>query len=522
MFFSPIIGLEIHLQLKTKTKLFCRCLNQWEEEGPNLNICPICLGHPGVLPVLNQKAVELAIKLGMAIHGKVQKTFSFDRKNYFYPDLPKGYQITQYLQPLVLGGYLEIPIEKGLKKIRITRVNLEEDAAKLIHTPDKNWSLIDFNRAGVPLLEIVTEPDINSPQEARKFLQELQRLVRYLDIATADMEKGEMRCDANISLIITNKAQISRIKNKKSGKIIGQIRANSREWGTKVEVKNLNSFRSVERALQYEIIRQEKIIKNGGQIVQETRGWDEINSVTIKQRGKEEVFDYRYFSEPDLPKFSLTSQEIQRVEEGVGELPQIKLERFIFYSEFSLPDAKVLVAEKELANFTEKVISELKAWLKTLETVEGSEEEIWKKNKKRLMKLVANWIVNRLVFLLRDSNSTISRMKIKPEEFAEFIVLVYQNRISSNIAQKVLERMFKTGADPDRILEEIKAGEIETAENLEEIIKRVLKENSHAVDDYKKGKIAAIEFLIGRVMKYIKGLGDSKTIKQILQKKLRS
>ncbi len=512
---QPVIGLEIHLQLKTKTKLFCQCLNQWEEESPNLNICPICLGHPGVLPALNQRAVESAVNLGLAVHGEIQKIFSFDRKNYFYPDLPKGYQITQYFEPLVLAGYLEIQVSGKLKKIRLKRIHLEEDAAKLIHTPDKNWSLIDFNRAGVPLLEIVTEPDFNSPQEAKIFLQELQLLVQYLGVATAEMERGEMRCDANISL-----CEIA----DKHGNICENQRNNLRESafrrGVKVEIKNLNSFRAVERALQYEIARQEKIIKEGGQVIHETRGWDEVNSVTIEQRGKEEAYDYRYFPEPDLPKFSLFDKEVQKIRDSLGELPQARFERFVRVYEFTPSDAKNLVADKDLAYFAEKVISELKAWLKTLETVEGAEKEIWQKNKKRLVKLVANWIVNRLVFLLKTSGSKISEIKIKPHEFAEFIILVYENKISSNIAQQILEKMFRTGADPDRVLEELKSGEIITERDLEKIIEEVLRTNLKVVDDYKKGKFTAIQYLIGQVVKRPKGLGDPQVIEKILEKKL--
>jgi aspartyl-tRNA(Asn)/glutamyl-tRNA(Gln) amidotransferase subunit B len=512
---QPVIGLEIHLQLKTKTKLFCRCLNQWENERPNVNICPICLGQPGVLPVLNQAAVESAIKLGLAIHGQVQQKFSFDRKNYFYPDLPKGYQITQYFEPIIRGGYLEIRLNNQIKKIRINRLNLEEDAAKLIHAPNKDWTLIDFNRAGVPLLEIVTEPDFNSPAEAKAFLQELQILVRYLGIASAEMEKGEMRCDVNISL--RRIVDQGKLVQKNS---IGQHHLQeSASFGAKVEIKNLSSFRSVERALEYEINRQKKLLEQGKIIIQETRGWDEINEVTVEQRSKEEAFDYRYFPEPDLPMFFLNEKEIQRIKTFLGESPQAKFERFVKIYEFNPAEAKILTTDRELANFTEKIISELKAWLRTLETVEGSEEEIWLKNKKRLVRLVANWVVNRLIFLIKKTRISIAELKIKPHEFAEFIILVYQNKIPSNIAQKVLEKMFETGVDPDSILQEFNSM-IKDEKDLEVIIDEIILTNERVVADYKNGKLTAIKYLIGQVIKRSKGLADPKVVEKILEKKL--
>lgn len=504
MKYQTIIGLEIHLQLKTKTKLFCSCLNNFLENKPNKNICPICLGHPGVLPVLNLEAVKKAILFGLAIKGKINRISFFDRKNYFYPDLPKGYQITQYQKPIIENGYLEIGWGEQTKKIRIKRCHLEEDAAKLIHLPNGE-TLIDFNRAGIPLLEIVTEPDINSPKEAKEFLQELRLIARYLDISEADMEKGQMRCDANISL--------KPIKEKK--------------LYPKTEIKNLNSFRAVEQALNFEIERQKQLWEEKKPISsQSTRGWDEKRKITFEQRGKEEEAEYRYFPEPDLPVLDLNELEkkevlnLENLKKQLVELPREKRKRFIREYDLNYINAKILTNDIFLADFFEKVISELKAWLISLETVEGTEKEIWKKNKRKIAKITANWIINRLFALLKDKKIGFKKINLTPENFAEFIIYIQERKITSTLAQKILEKMILENKDLDRVISE---GDFtfDESENIDIIIDEVIKENKKAVEDFKKGKVNAIQFLIGQTMKKIKGRGDPKEIEKIIKNKIK-
>ncbi|MDP3954438.1 MAG: Asp-tRNA(Asn)/Glu-tRNA(Gln) amidotransferase subunit GatB, partial [bacterium] len=311
MAYTTTIGLEIHVELKTKSKMFCSCLNNSDEKQPNVNVCPVCMGHPGTLPVINQEALKMVIKTGLSLNSLVPEHSKFDRKNYFYPDLPKGYQISQYDEPLCLGGFLNILD----KKIRITRVHLEEDTGKLLHPAGVDYSLVDFNRAGIPLMELVTEPDITSAKEARLFAEELRLILRYLNVSDADMEKGQMRVEANISL------------------------RKSKKLGTKVEIKNLNSFRSVEYGINYEVERQRKILESGKKIIQETRGWDDAKEVTVSQRVKEEAHDYRYFPEPDLPPLSFSPQDIQKIKDEIPELPQQKRERF--KKQFKLEDKDI-------------------------------------------------------------------------------------------------------------------------------------------------------------------------------------
>lgn len=512
--YQSIIGLEIHLQLKTKSKMFCSCKNEWFAvplgSKPNVNICPICLGHPGVLPVINQEAIKMALMLGLALNGQVAQKSQFDRKNYFYPDLPKGYQISQYNLPLVKNAWLMIDNHK----IRIKRIHLEEDTAKLIYTPDRKWSLLDFNRAGVPLLEIVTEPDIFSPQEAKIFLRELQLIARYLDISWADMEKGQMRCDTNISL----------------------RPAGDDKLYPKTEIKNLNSFKAVEEALEYEIKRQTKLWQeNKPPKNQSTRGWDEKKKITIEQRGKEEEMDYRYFPEPDLPVLSIgrvrqksnqakqqgeLSFDIDELRASLPELPIARRERFIQMYGFGQNEARILTDDKLLADFTEKVITELKAWLISLETVEGSQKEIWQKNKSKIVKLVGNWLINRLIHLMNENKIEARNLKITPENFSEFIILIYEGKISSTIAQQILEKMFFEGLDVDRIVQEWELKRIDDREEIDKIIDKVIKNNQAALADYKRGKTNVIMYLIGQVMKETKGKANPDLVKKILEKKL--
>jgi len=497
---ETIIGLEIHIQLKTKSKMFCSCDNAGEEAPPNTTVCPICMGHPGVLPVANQQAIEWAVMSALALNCQIPNFSKFDRKNYFYPDLPKGYQISQYDKPIGINGSVIIETKNGQKEIRLTRLHLEEDAAKLLHSPDGKWSYVDFNRAGTPLMEIVTEPDIRMPEEAKIFMQELRLLMRHLEVSEADMEKGHLRCDANISL-----------------RPIGQDK-----FFPKTEIKNLNSFRAVERALEYEIKRQTKLWEEGqAPEIQSTRGWNEVKQITEEQRTKEEAHDYRYFPEPDLPPLVFTPEWIEEIKAKLPELPQKKRMRFTQMYEMNPADAKIITEDKNLADYTEKVISELKDWLSSLEEVEGTKEEIWQKNKKKLVKLVSGWLVNKLVALLYENNLTIKECKITPENFAELITMIYQNKVNSATAQTILALMFKTGIDPSHALEEKGLTQISDEGEIENIINKIIATNPLPVADYKKGKIQAIKFLVGQIMKETKGRTNPQLAEELLKKKLK-
>ncbi len=466
--YQPTIGLEIHVELKTKTKMFCDCLNDPLENRANKNICPVCTGQPGILPVINEKAIESVIKTGLALNCKIADKTWFERKNYFYPDLPKGYQISQYEAPICERG--------KLGNVGITRIHLEEDAGKLVHKGD--ISLVDFNRAGVPLMELVTEPDITSAEQARKFGQELQMILRYLGVSDADMEKGQMRVEANISL------------NK----------------GTKVEIKNLNSFKAVERAIAYETKRQEEILESGEEVIHETRGWNEIKQKTFSQRTKETSEDYRYFPEPDLPPLEISKKDVEKLKAEIPELPQARRERFKKEYGITSDSIGTLTAYKYLGDFFEATISELKAWLKTKKI---------KIDVDKLIKLTANYIITEF------PKYTGKEIKFNPENFAELIYLTFIEKISSSGAQEVLREMFKTGTDPSQIIEKKGLKQMSKEKDLEKIIEKVIKNNPQPVEDYKKGKESALQFLIGQAMKESKGKVNPKVASKLLKKKLR-
>ena len=498
--YKPVVGLEIHVELSTKSKMFCDCLNDPNERHPNVNICPICTAQPGTLPVINKEAVRKVIKTGLSLKCQIPEYSKFDRKNYFYPDLPKGYQISQLYQPLCREGFLII----NGKKIRIREVHLEEDTGKLIHPEGENYSLVDFNRAGIPLMELVTEPDLNSAREARRFAEELQLILRYLNVSDADMEKGQLRVEVNISLA------------KKEG-----------ELGTKVEIKNLNSFRSVEKAVDYEIERQTKILKSGKKVLQETRGWDAPKGITVSQREKEEAHDYRYFPEPDLPPLHLTSELINEIRSEIPELPQQKRERFKREYELDKKGVEVFVQNKDFGEYFEKVVSELPPRL--------PQQDI-----KKLIKLASNYLITDLQGLLKGSSVIGEDFLITPENFAEFITLItergeqgepregederssltYQGKISSKIAKIVLEEMFKTGADPSHIIEEKGLTQITDGAEIEKIIKEVIKENPQPVKDFQEGKEAALQFLVGKVMSKTGGKANPQIVRDILSQTL--
>jgi len=487
MAYKPTIGLEIHAELKTNSKMFCSCKNDPDEKRPNYNICPICTAQPGTLPVANEEAIKKVIKTGLALNCTVAEDSKFDRKNYFYPDLPKGYQISQYDKPLCLGGFLEV----GGRKIRITRIHLEEDTGSLIHPGSPlgiaDHSLVNFNRAGVPLMELVTEPDIASGKAAREFAEELQLIFKYLGVSDADMEKGQMRVEVNISI------------------------SKGKKLGTKVEIKNLNSFRVVEKSVDFEIKRQEEILESGEKIVQETRGWHDKKEITFSQREKEEAHDYRYFPEPDLPLLHFDKNYIKEIQLSMPELPEQKRERF--KKEFGLDDASVnfFVANKNLSEYFEKVVSEFEAW---------TEEEEKGEAHKKVSKLVANYLISDVKGLLGGKDFVEGEFKITPENFAEFIKMIYKGEISSKVAKMVVEDMFNTGSDPSTVVDENNWRQMSDDSELEKVIKNVMLKNDKAVQDYKAGKQNSLQFLAGQVMAATRGTAKPEKVHELLKKLL--
>jgi aspartyl-tRNA(Asn)/glutamyl-tRNA(Gln) amidotransferase subunit B len=505
----PIIGLEIHAQLKTESKMFCSCRNVDDAAAPNTAICPVCTGQPGALPTLNAKALELGVKVGLALGCRIPDQSVFDRKNYFYPDLPKGYQISQFHLPVALGGKLEIEIPGGKPprdriKIGITRAHLEEDAAKNFHSGgEESATLVDYNRSSTPLLEIVTEPDLRSPAEAKAFLQELRAILRALNASDADMEKGQMRCDANISLLPVNE----------DGTPV------QHDLNPKVEIKNLNSFRAVERALAYEIERQSKIIEAGGLPEAATRGWDEDKGLTFEQRSKETSADYRYFPEPDLPPQNLVELR-ERLQGRLPELPSAKRARLIEDWGFSPADAAFLVANDGWTDFADNVMSELGAWLEASDKSLTPAGDILAENKKKLAKLAGGWLTSKLAGLMAERNQTITEIKIDPENFAEFLTLIYGGKINSSNAQKLLAMMLETGADPSHIMEEHDLGQNLDEGALKETVKRLIEQNPDQVAQIKAGKLGVIKWFVGAVMKATEGKANPTQVEEELKKEI--
>jgi len=475
--YKPTIGLEVHVELKTRTKMFCDCINDPDEKKPNTNVCPICLGHPGTLPFPNKKAIESIIKIGLALNGKPNDKFHFDRKNYFYPDLPKAYQISQAGEPIILGG--------TLRNIKINHIHLEEDAGKLIHDDVSGGTLVDFNRASVPLMELVTEPDIHTPEDAIAFMKDLQLIVRYLGVSDADLERGQMRADANISISETD------------------------ELGTRAEIKNLNSFRSVFGAINYEIKRQAELLEKGEKIKQETRGWDDLRQKTISQRSKEESQDYRYFPEPDIPHFSIDAFDVERIKTEIPELPEAKLKRFEKEYNLSTDQARFLVEEIELAEYFEEAVSELqmineKASISTLYNYLTSD---------------LRGLMNQSGINLSDAVNDISSLKVTPQNLAYLAYQVDSNNITSRQAKDILKKMFETGSSAREIIENEKIG-ISDSSEIEAVVMAVIAENYVAVADYKKGKTASLQFLIGKAMGILKGRARPDELKEIFERNL--
>jgi len=478
MEYEPVIGLEVHAQLLTRSKIFCGCSTTFGEE-PNTLTCPVCTGQPGSLPVLNRKAVEFAIKLGLATKCRIAPYSLFARKNYFYPDLPKGYQISMYELPLAEDGFIEVPVDGKKKRIKIIRIHLEEDAGKLKHgeTPETaSFSYVDFNRTGVPLVEIVSGPDIRSPQEAGDYLRELHAILQYLEICTGDMEKGNFRCDANVSV---------RPKGQK-------------EFGTRTELKNMNSFRHVEMALEYEIKRQISLLEDGERVLQETRLWDVDEGVTASMRGKEEAHDYRYFPDPDLVPVSVDESWIEQIRESLPELPSEKRERFV--KQYSIPDydAAIITSTKPLAMYYEEVV--------------------------RLFpepKTVSNWIMGDLLRELKRDEREIDQCPVTPLHLAEMLSMIKDGTISGKIAKDVFEEMVRTGEKPSKIVQEKGWIQILDKGEIERAIETAIQGNPKLVDDYRKGKEKLFGFFVGEVMKETKGKANPKLLNELLKEKLK-
>ena len=467
--FETIIGLEVHSQLLTTSKMFCSCKSDYQSSLPNTKICPVCMGMPGVLPVINKKAVELVIKTGIALNCSIAPKTKFDRKNYPYPDLMKGYQISQYDMPIAKNGHLDVRTNSNMKKkIRIERIHLEEDVAKLLHRENSagsKYSLLDINRAGIALMEIVSHPDMNSAEEADEYLNSLHSIVRSIGVSTANMEEGSFRCDANISI---------RLKG-------------DEKLGKKVEIKNINSFRSVSRAIKYEEKRQAKLLLNGEKIVQETRGWSDDRGTTISQRIKEYDSDYRYFPEPDLPPIIISKNWITEIKSTIPELPSNKKDRFI--KDYQLPeyDANLLVSNISSAIFFETTMKHFK----TVQT--------------KTSKSVANWINVEGGRLQNDKNIDINKSNLTSKSLAELITMLEKNELNSNTAKTIFDEMYLSGGNPSEIAQKMGLIQITDSETIESAINLVLKNNPDAIKDYIEGKETVIKFLMGQVMKETKG-----------------
>ncbi len=475
MEFEPVIGLEVHAQLKTKTKIFCGCSTAFGAP-PNTHVCPVCLGMPGVLPVLNQGVVEYAMSMAIATNCQVAGESRFARKNYFYPDLPKGYQISQYELPIAENGHVNITLSDGTaKRIGLTRIHMEEDAGKSSHDPHRPVSMVDYNRTGVPLIEIVSEPDIQSPEEAGAYLRQLRSILRYLDISDGNMEEGSFRCDANVSVRPKGEAA----------------------FGTRTELKNLNSFKFVEKALAYEIDRQVERIKDGAEVVQETRLWDTAKNLTVSMRGKEEAHDYRYFPDPDLIPLVIDADWIEAVRQRLPELPDQRRTRFV--EQYGLPeyDADVLTAGRDFADYFEDCAGRVKNY-----------------------KLVSNWMMGELMGLLNAGGKTISESPIAPEQLAEMIQLIDDGVITGKIAKTVFDEMAKSGKAPKTVVEEKGLVQVSDTSEIEGIVDQVLEANPDEVEKYKGGKKKLMGFFVGQVMKETKGKANPQVVNEVLKKKL--
>jgi aspartyl-tRNA(Asn)/glutamyl-tRNA(Gln) amidotransferase subunit B len=474
MKYETVIGLEVHVQLKSRTKIFCGC-RAGSGGNPNTRVCQVCLGFPGVLPVLNRKVLELAVRAGLALNCEVSEFSKFDRKNYFYPDLPKAYQISQFDLPLNGPGYLDLRLEDGNKRIGITRAHLEEDAGKLVHFENDGFSGVDYNRTGVPLLEIVSDPDLRSPREASGYLKSIRSILRYIDVSDCDMEKGSFRCDANISL-----------------RPVG-----SKELGVKVEIKNMNSFKGVERALAYEAERQREALDSGTPIIQETRLYNADSQRTFSMRSKEEAHDYRYFPDPDLTPIVLEKKWIEEIRDSLPELPGPRSERF--QAQYGLPeyDAGVLTSERQLADYFESAAALTTGY-----------------------KILSNWIMGELLGKLNEAGLKIEDSPISPMALALLLFMIEKGTISGKIGKQVFAEMFITGKEAEMIVEEKGLLQISDAGELDLIVEEVISNNPGPVNDYRGGKKQALGFLVGQIMKATRGTANPGLVNQLLRDKL--
>ena len=477
MKYEAVIGLEVHVQLNTKSKMFCSCSTKFGAE-PNKNTCPICLGMPGVLPVINREAVNLTIKTALATDCKIAPFNRFARKNYFYPDLPKGYQISQYELPLAKGGHIEIVVDGNVKRIGITRIHMEEDAGKLIHGEnlgDKDSSYVDINRSGIPLMEIVSEPDIRSPEEAKEYMTRLKAILEYIEVSDCNMEEGSLRCDANVSV-----------------RPVG-----SKNFGTKAEVKNMNSFRFLQKALEYEIKRQIDTLEEGGKIVQETRLFNPDKGITVSMRSKEEAHDYRYFPDPDLTPIEVDNKWIEDIKAKLPELPDAKRERFV--KEYELPeyDAEVLTTSKPVSGYFEDCI------------------KLYNQPK-----TISNWVMGEVLRTLKEEGLSIEKYPVTREMLTEMLKLIDNGTISGKIAKTVFEEMYKTGKSPEDIVKEKGLVQITDESEVIKVIDEVIAENPKEVADYKGGKDKLITFFVGQVMKKSKGKANPQVVNKLLKERL--
>ena len=478
--YEAVIGLECHAQLLTNSKLFCSCSTKFGEP-PNMNTCPVCLGLPGALPVMNRVAVTMATKAALGLNCRVNLESQWSRKNYFYPDLPKGYQISQYDRPLAEHGFIEISVDGSKKKIGVQRIHMEEDAGKSLHEgfPDSGRNTyLDFNRSGIPLMEIVTAPDIRSSQEAYDYLSRLKQIVEYLDVCDGNMEEGSLRCDANVSV----------------------RRVGEQKFGTRTELKNINSFKFVQKAIDYEVNRQIEVIEGGGRIVQETRLWNSVEERTVSMRSKEEAHDYRYFPDPDLPLLVLESEWLQNIQRTMPELPELRRDRFVKEYALSEYDAGVLTMTRAIADFFEQ-------------TTQLS----------RQPKSAANWIMGDLLRFYRDGNvdlKDLSKSPVTPQMLADMIVLVEKGTISGKIAKSVMEEMYKTGKPPGAIIKEKGLVQISDTSEIEKIVDKVIADNPQPAGQYRSGKTGNFGFFVGQVMKATEGRANPQMVNELLRKKL--
>ena len=486
MEYETVIGLEVHVQLQTKSKMFCSCPADYQAAPANSNVCPVCMGLPGTLPVINRKAVEYTVTTGLALNCRIPEYSKFDRKNYPYPDLMKGYQISQFDLPLAIEGTLEIEVDGETKQVGIERVHLEEDVAKLQHVnplDGPSYSLVDINRSGTPLMEIVSKPDMRSADEARAYLTKLHSVVQYLGVSAANMQEGNFRCDANVSI---------RPKG-------------ATEYGTRTEVKNMNSFRSVFLALNYEVERQRRIVEDGGKILQETRGWVDDRNLTVSQRSKEHAHDYRYFPEPDLPPLVIAPAWVEEIRRRLPELAAQRKTRFIEQHGLSEYDARLLTNTKAMADYYDNVLGR--------KQIKGSAQEALAKN-------VSNWMLGDLSRLLNMAGQEITDSKLTPAHLADLVDLIDSDTLSVTMGKTVLEQAFASGDAPSKVVEENGYSQISDTSVVESAVADAIVGNPKAVEDYLSGKESAAGFLVGQVMKITKGQAKPDLVQKLVRERL--